>query len=84
MKKRIVAALLCMGVAVAGLAGCGNQEKESTQNENQDETGKSQESEGEQEEKSYPELNLNPTEAMSVNSEGIKAASPSEFTLTDD
>lgn len=84
MKKRIVAALMCMGLVALTLAGCGSQEKEGGQETAKEETGDTQEAEGEQEQKEYPELNLNPTEAMSVNSEGIKAAPPSEFSLTDE
>ena len=80
MKKRIVAAMLCMGVAMAGMIGCGSQGEEKTSNKTEEST----ETEGKSDEKKYPELNLNPTEAMSVNSEGVKAASPSEFILTDE
>ena len=80
MKRRIVAAMLCMGVAMAGMIGCGSQGEEKTSNKTEEST----ETEGKSDEKKYPELNLNPTEAMSVNGEGVKAASPSEFILTDE
>ena len=84
MKKKMIAALLCLGVAAAGMAGCADQGKNSADQKTQEETGKDQETEEKQEEKTYPELNLNPTEAMIVNTEGIKAASPAEFTLSDE
>lgn len=78
MKRKLASVLLSTVVAASLLAGCGGNET-SSETSGSEKTAKEETSD-----KTYPELDLNPTEALSVSTEGIQAAAPSAFTLTDE
>lgn len=76
MKRKVIAILLCVGLVAGMLSGCGSE----TDSKPAAETEKKSEVNAED----YPELDLNPTEALSVSTEGVKAVAPSAFTITDE
>ncbi|MFP3155252.1 substrate-binding domain-containing protein [Lachnospiraceae bacterium ZAX-1] len=94
--KKILSVLICAAMAASMLVGCGSSgDKGESKNTSVEETNsKAEEKEGGTEPETeaategakttYSELDLNPSEALSVSSEGVKAAAPSEFTLTDE
>lgn len=83
--KRVITVVLCILMIAGIFAGCGSnsgsasQESTKAQATEQATTAASETTAAVQ----YPELNLNPTEALGVSSEGVKAIAPSAFTLTD-
>lgn len=80
MRKRILAVLMCTAMVISMAAGCGSEMSNDTKDKEKETADSGQEADS----KDYPELDLNPTEALSVSVEGIKAAAPSEFELSDE
>lgn len=76
MVKRVLSVILCILMLASVLAGCGNTSSTpatDTATTTPEPTATAV---------SYPELNLNPSEALGVSVEGVKAVAPSAFVLT--
>lgn len=86
--KKVLSVLLCVALVSGLLIGCGNNttETEDTSKTNTVETTNNDTTEGDTDNEAmvYPELDLNPTEALSVSADGTKAVAPSAFVLTDE
>jgi len=77
MMKRVLSLILCVLMIASIFAGCGSTTPASPSQSASASPSASAPT-------SYPELDLNPAEALGVSSEGVKAIAPSAFVLTDE